>query len=108
MAAPSKVNHSKFPKPRILYKSREFAVGWGTYDKRRQCLGMRWNGAPTEPGYPKLFKNPVWFVLPDSLSGPFLKALLDIDRAKTDRVLKTLQELLRTAGTQARPRHKPK
>jgi hypothetical protein len=68
MPAPTQVHHSKFPDKQVLYNSGGFAVAWGTYDGRRKCLGMRWNGGPNDPGYPKRFQHPVWFVLPAKLS----------------------------------------
>ena len=93
MPAPTQVHHSKFPNPKVLYNNGDFAIAWGTYDRGRRCLGMRWNGGPNDAGYPKLFQYPVWFVLPDELSVPLVKALLGTKSAKNQALLKVLENL---------------
>lgn len=93
MPAPTQVHHSKFPVDHVLYDNDGFAVAWGTYDGGRRCLGMRWNGGPNDPGYPKLFQYPVWFVLPEKLSVPLVKALLGTSSANDPALLKVLEEL---------------
>lgn len=98
MPAATQVHHSKFPVDHVLYDNGEFAVAWGTYDGGPRCLGMRWNGGPSDPGYPKLFQHPVWFVLPWQLSVPLVKALLGTSSADDTALLKVLEEL-RASGT---------
>ena len=94
MPAATQVHHSKFPVDHVLYDNGVFATAWGTYDGRRRCLGMRWNnGGPNDVGYPKLFQYPVWFVLPDELSVPLVKALLGTPFADDPALLKILGEL---------------
>ena len=92
MPSAAEVHHSKFPVDEVLYDHDGFSIAWGVYDGERRCLGMRWNGEEGDAGYPKLFKNPVWFVLPAELTIPILKSLLD---TPTDHsgVLKVLGEL---------------
>jgi hypothetical protein len=100
MPAAKTVQHSKFPVDHILYDDGDFSIAWGTYDSGRKCLGMRWNGDPSDPndaGYPKLFKHPVWFVLPKKLSVPLLKGLLATPSAKNKAVLEVLGKL-RSSG----------
>ena len=45
-----------------------------------------------ERSYPKLFQHPVWFVLPEEFSVPFLKGLLGTS-ADSKEVLQVLAEL---------------
>jgi len=92
MPAAVQVKHSKFPVDHVLYDDGDFSIAWGTYDGGRRCLGMRWNGDPNDAGYPKLFQHPVWFVLPEELSVPFVKSLLGTT-ADNKAVLKVLEEL---------------
>lgn len=92
MPAAAQVKHSKFPVVQILYDDGDFSIAWGTYDEGHRCIGMRWNGDGDDAGYPKLFQNPVWFVLPAALSVPFVKSLLGT-RADNKAVLRVLEEL---------------
>jgi hypothetical protein len=63
------VQHKKWTETTVLYDDNVFSVIWGRYDNfTRKTMAMRWNGAQDDPedvGYPKLFKNPVWFNIPD-------------------------------------------
>lgn len=93
MPTPTKVKPSNFPDAQVVYNEANFSIAWGTWDKKRKCLAMRWNGGPKEPGYPKLFKNPVWFVLPGELSKTIVKALLGEKGAKNEMLLKVLNKL---------------
>ncbi len=93
MPAPTKVNPSNFPDAQVVYNEANFSIAWGTWEGKRKCLGMRWNGGAKDPGYPKLFKNPVWFVLPDELSKPIVKALLGEKGSKNEKLLRVLNRL---------------
>jgi hypothetical protein len=94
MPAPHKVHQTKFPVDRVLYDDGDFAVAWGRYeDEREKRLGMRWNGGPNEVGYPCRGKYPVWFMLPDELTKPVVKALLETEAAKKQAILKVLKQL---------------
>jgi hypothetical protein len=66
MADPIEVRPKNFEDHIILYNNGDFSIAFGTYEDRRRCVGMRWNGEndDSDVGYPKVFKNPVWFVLP--------------------------------------------
>jgi len=77
----------------VLYDNGEFAIAWGTYDGGQKLLGMRWNGGPNDPGYPKLFQHPVWFVLPNELSVPLVRALLGEESADNQALLRVLEDL---------------
>lgn len=93
MPAATQVHHSKFPVDHVIYDNGAFAIAWGAYDGNPRSLGMRWNGGPNDVGYPKLFQNPVWFVLPPELSVPFVKSLLGAQSAKNQALLQVLEDL---------------
>ncbi len=55
-----------------------FSVAWGTWAGERR-LAVRWNGSDERRigSFPKLMSNKAaWFVLPEGLRGPVLRALL--------------------------------
>ena len=75
MPQPSEVNPRNFEVIEIIYNLNGFSVAWGVWEDGSHRLAMRWNGEGEDRGYPKTFGNPVWFMLPNELSLPFLKAL---------------------------------
>jgi hypothetical protein len=100
MIPPTQVSHSKFPVLHHLYDDGEFAIAWGPYDGGPERIGMRWSGdpaTPTDVGYPKLFSNPVWFMLPEALSVSIAKGLVGAPNADQVAVLQVL-EALRASG----------
>lgn len=62
-----------------LYDNGTVSLIWGRYDGGVAFdVGIRWNGDGAEdPGYPKCFGNPVWFVLPPQFVLPVLHSLLE-------------------------------
>ena len=63
-----------------LYDDGDYAAIWGSFDGNRQrCLGVRWNGGPSEPGYPSQGGNPLWFVEPEFVA----RAKASVDRTST-------------------------
>lgn len=104
MIAANQVKHSKFPVQHILYEDAEFAIAWGPYDGGPERLGMRWSGDPKnadDVGYPKLFKNPVWFMLPEALSVSIAKGLVGAPDADQIAVLQVLEALRASGALQA-------
>ncbi len=97
MPAPQDVHHSKFPVEEILYDDGDFSIAWGSYEEGQRILGMRWNGEEGDAGFPKLFGNPVWMVLPAALTVPIVSGLVGRASAKQDAVIRTL-EVLRQSG----------
>jgi hypothetical protein len=87
MIEPENVKPNRFPNPSIVYKSVDFAVAFGEYDKV-QRLGMRWNGADEKDsvGYPHLGSYPVWFMFEDILALDFLKSLCCKDGVNEDNL----------------------
>lgn len=94
MPAAKKVRPKKFPEFRILCEDPDFSVAWGIFNnKPPERLAMRWNGGPNEPGFPNQGKFPVWFMLPEELSVPLVKALLGTKSAKNQNILEVLKQL---------------
>lgn len=67
---PNDVNPGNFTVDRIIYNdpNEQFAVAVGTWhDDGSTRYAMRWTGDQGDDedrGYPKVFKNPMWFQLP--------------------------------------------
>jgi len=62
-----------------LYDDGKYSAIWGSYDGNSQrWLGVRWNGNDTDElyGYPHQGQYPLWYVEPDVLTRPILRALL--------------------------------
>lgn len=97
MPTPNLVAHSKFPKPTVLYDDGDFSVAAGNYTeagKKEFAIGMRWNGG-AGPGYPRLGKNPVWFIVTPKLAIPILAALLQQPPPRSTEVVTALKEMLK-------------
>jgi hypothetical protein len=96
MVQPEDVRPTNFHDHQVLYNGDGFAISYGSYDNSAPCIGMRWNGESEaeDVGYPKLFKNPVWFVLPESLSLPILKAIIGLNGTNNDLILQKIRELI--------------
>ena len=60
-----------------LYDDEKYSAIWGNYDgSNDRCLGVRWNGAAGECGYPSQGGNPLWYVEPDFVTKEILLSLL--------------------------------
>jgi hypothetical protein len=60
-----------------LYDDGEYSAIWGRYeDSSTRCLGVRWNGAAGECGYPSQGGNPLWYVELDFTTKEILLSLL--------------------------------
>lgn len=75
MPEPTDVNPRNFKVLEVVYNLNDFSVAWGIWEDGSHRLAMRWNGEGQDQGYPKTFGNPVWFMLPNELSLPFLRVL---------------------------------
>lgn len=90
---PEKVNPKNFKVENIIYNNGYFSIAYGLWDEKDKHLAMRWNGdSEGDPGYPKLFNNPVWFLVSEELKIPILKALLEIKNSDNDEIIKVLQK----------------
>ena len=72
------VNPSNFKVENVVFENDDFSIAIGIWENGERRMAMRWNGYGDYPGYPKLFKNPVWFMVDDSLILPFLNALRNV------------------------------
>jgi len=94
MPRPEDVNPQNFHVHHILFNDGEFSIAWGEWEDGTLRLAMRWNGEGSDPGYPKLFSNPVWFLLPDSLTISVLSGILGSqfsNRSAISSVISTLR-----------------
>jgi len=91
---PEDVNPNNFKVENILYNNGDFSIAYGKWDDSRFSIAMRWNGDGNDPGYPKLFKKPVWFLIDDDLKMPFLKSLLELDSSENELIIETLKKEL--------------
>lgn len=79
---PENANPKNFKVEKIIYTSADgsFSVAKGEWtDDEMNCFGMRWNGDiknPDDKGYPSVFDNPMWFILPYDIKG-LLAALIE-------------------------------
>ena len=72
------VNPSNFKVENVVFENDDFSIAIGIWENGERRMAMRWNGYGDDPGYPKLFKNTVWFIVDDSLILPFLNALRNV------------------------------
>lgn len=89
MIAPGKVNPRNFKVTKLIYNDGEFAIAWGEWEDGTMRLGMRWNGDPSnaqDMGYPKVFGNPCWFVLPEDLTRNIFAAIMTSSACLVDMV----------------------
>ncbi len=89
---PEKVTPKNFRPNIVIYDDGDFAVAYGIWEDGGSRFAMRWNGTGDDPGYPKLFNNPVWFQLPshglwtsammqaiDTINGSMNQRIADLD-----------------------------
>ncbi len=89
---PENVNPSNFKVEYVLFDNEEFSIAYGKWEGKNNCIAMRWNGEGDDPGYPKLFSNPVWFLIDNDLKVPIIKSLIGIENAKNELILKALEK----------------
>lgn len=95
MPRPHEVNPRNFTVSKVLYNAKGFSIVYGQWQDGNYHLAMRWDGEPGQLGFPQSFGNPTWLLLPDELSVPITKALLDTgDHTDKKEVLALLQRML--------------
>lgn len=94
MPRPEDVNPSNFRVHYVLYNDDEFSVAWGMWEDGLLRLAMRWNGLDNDPGYPKLFKHPVWFLVSDSLIIPVLRGLVGVKHTDSIAIANVIGKLV--------------
>ena len=81
MRRASEVHSSIWSRSVVSYDDGTYSAIWGCYDGGKvRTLGLRWDGDPAneaDVGFPKTYKHPTWFVVPDEFTGPILYSLLN-------------------------------
>jgi len=91
---PENVNPNNFAVEKIIYNDTEFSIAFGQWESGTRSIGMRWNGVDdNDAGYPKVFGNPMWFLIPEYLAKIFVKSLLDFENADNKAVIEILTSL---------------
>lgn len=77
---PEDVNPKNFEVEKIVYNTHNFSIAIGVWQEDgTRRFAMRWNekdGTPDDKGYPSVFQHPMWFQLPEDITG-ILKALME-------------------------------
>ncbi len=90
---PEKVNPKNFKVENIVYDNNYFSIAYGIWESGERHLVMRWNGeTENDPGYPKLFKNPVWFLISEELKVPILTSLIKLPNSRNFEILEVLKK----------------
>lgn len=77
MPSGDQVRPKKWKQISVLFDDDSSSVISGFYaDGTRPSLGIRWNGAEGELGFPNVVGKPIWHVVPDFLAIPILLGLL--------------------------------
>ena len=92
---PENVNPSNFKVESVLFDNEDFSIAYGKWEGKQNSIAMRWNGYGDDPGYPKLFSNPVWFLISDDLKIPIIKSLLQLESSNDELILKVLEKELK-------------
>ena len=88
---PQNVNHSKFIVKKIVYNTNDFSIAYGTWEDGTDVLGMRWNGDKEEDlGFPSSRGTAVWFIIPEELTIPITKALLETEDKNIPEIISVL------------------
>ena len=94
---PEQVNPKNFDVINILYDNESFSIAYGIWEGGTTHLAMRWNGESDEdPGYPKLFNHPIWFLISEELKIPILKTIIDLNGSRNDDIIEALRRELQS------------
>lgn len=98
---PENANPKNFEVEEVIYNDGEFSVAYGRWQNQPvKQLGMRWNGdADDDAGYPKVFGNPMWFLLSSDLKEIFLRSLLESDSSNKPAILEILLKEMKAAAS---------
>ncbi len=92
---PEHVNLRNFQVKYVLFDNDDFSIAYGIWEDGKKHLAMRWNGdTEDDPGYPKTFGNPVWFLVTEDLKILIIKSLINLSNTEKENILKTLREEL--------------
>jgi hypothetical protein len=88
---PKNVNPSNFEQLEIIYDNDDFSIAYGIFEKGDKCIAMRWNGHLDDPGYPKTFGHPMWFIIDNALKNTILKSLLFKENTDNKKIIEILK-----------------
>lgn len=91
---PENVNPSNFKVENIIFDNKDFSIAYGTWEDGNETLAMRWNGKDNDPGYPKVFGHPMWFVVHNQLHLPLIKSLLGEIHTNKEEIQKVIDKLI--------------
>lgn len=90
---PESVNPKNFKVENIVFNNNYFSIAYGIWERGERHLVMRWNGeTDDDPGYPKLFNNPVWFLISEELKVPILTSLINLSNSRNFEILEVLKK----------------
>lgn len=92
MPQATEVKAGKWKDIKILFDNGIHSIIFGyykseTYPEGSLQLGSRWNGQGDDVGYPKLFGNPVYYVIPDGMEMGILTHLPNMLTADKDKLV---------------------
>lgn len=91
---PKNVNPSNFELLDVIYDNDDFSIAYGIFEEGEKCIAMRWNGHLDDPGYPKTFGYPMWFIIDNALKNIFLKSLIYEENADNEKIIEILKSEL--------------
>lgn len=97
---PKDVNPRNYDCKSIIYESELFSISYGIFDSDNEVLAMRWNGSNNDPGYPKVFGHPMWFIIPEELFNTFIIPLLNHKNSNPKEILNILHDRITTHNPQ--------
>ena len=93
---PEEANPNNFTEKVIIYNDGSFSIAYGKWhESKDMALAARWNGEDNDPndkGYPKVFGNPMWFLITENLKDILLAALLSSPHSKKDKIIDILSK----------------
>jgi hypothetical protein len=93
---PEDVNPKNFKVINIVYDNSAFSIAYGIWEDGVTNLAMRWNGeSDKDPGYPKLFQYPVWFIITKELMIPILTSIINQAGSYNVEILEVLNKELK-------------
>ena len=92
MPEATEVKASKWKDVKILFDNGTHSIICGYYKSPKYPegslqLGSRWNGDDDDAGYPKLFGNPVFYVIPDGMEMGILTHLPNMYNVDRDKLV---------------------
>lgn len=87
---PENAHSNNFTNHKVLYNDKDFSIAIGDWEgnKSEPRVGMRWNEAYTEIGYPSAYGKPKWFIVENSVALPLLVWLLGKSGGRNDSIVK--------------------